>query len=113
MKQISLQLPPFAPDYSGACSALFELGGMIVIHDACGCTGNYTGFDEPRWYDGESQVYCSALRQMDAIMGDDEKLIGRVLRAAEDMHPKFIALMGSPVPTVIGTDFAGIAEEIQ
>ena len=79
MKQISLQLPPFAPDYSGACSALFELGGMIVIHDACGCTGNYTGFDEPRWYDGESQVYCSALRQMDAIMGDDEKLIGRVL----------------------------------
>ena len=113
MKQISLQLPPFAPDYSGACSALFELGGMIVIHDACGCTGNYTGFDEPRWYDGESQVYCSALRQMDASMGDDEKLIGRVLRAAEDMHPKFIALMGSPVPTVIGTDFAGIAEEIQ
>ncbi len=113
MRQISLQLPPFAPDYSGACSALFELGGMIVIHDACGCTGNYTGFDEPRWYGAESQVYCSALRQMDAIMGDDEKLIGRVLRAAEDMHPKFIALMGSPVPTVIGTDFEGIAEEIQ
>ena len=69
MKQLSLNLPPFAPDYSGVCSALFELGGMIVIHDACGCTGNYTGFDEPRWYGSSSGVYCSALRQIDAILG--------------------------------------------
>ena len=29
MKQLSLRLPPFAPDYSGVCSALFELGGAV------------------------------------------------------------------------------------
>ena len=113
MKQLSLNLPPFAPDYSGVCSALFELGGMIVIHDACGCTGNYTGFDEPRWYGSSSGVYCSALRQIDAIIGDDEKLIGRIMEAAEEMLPKFICVTGSPVPMVIGTDFEGIAGEIE
>lgn len=113
MKQLSLNLPPFAPDYSGVCSALFELGGMIVIHDACGCTGNYTGFDEPRWYGSSSGVYCSALRQIDAILGDDEKLVGRIMEAAEEMLPKFICVTGSPVPMVIGTDFQGIADEIE
>lgn len=113
MKQVYLQLPPFAPDYSGVCSALFELGGMIIIHDACGCTGNYTGFDEPRWYGSKSQVYCSVLRQIDAIIGDDEKLIGRILEAAEEMKPKFICITGSPVPMVIGTDFQGLAREVE
>lgn len=113
MKQLSLRLPPFAPDYSGVCSALFELGGMIVIHDACGCTGNYTGFDEPRWYGSKSEVYCSGLRQIDAILGDDEKLIGRIMQAAREMHPKFICITGSPVPMIIGTDFEGIAGEVE
>lgn len=113
MEKISLNLPPFAPDYSGVCSALFELGGMIVIHDACGCTGNYTGFDEPRWYGSSSGVYCSVLRQIDAILGDDEKLIGRIMEAAAEMLPKFICVTGSPVPMVIGTDFQGIADELE
>ena len=40
MSKLCIMLPPLAPDYSGAASALFELGGMIVIHDASGCTGN-------------------------------------------------------------------------
>ena len=53
MRKLCIKLPPFAPDYSGVCSALYELGGMSVIHDASGCTGNYTGFDEPRWYDNQ------------------------------------------------------------
>ena len=41
-------LTPFAPDQSGAVSVLYELGGITVICDAGGCTGNICGFDEPR-----------------------------------------------------------------
>ena len=44
MSRLCIDLPPFAPDYSGAASAFFDLGGIIVMHDASGCTGNYTGF---------------------------------------------------------------------
>jgi hypothetical protein len=113
MHKLCIKLPPFAPDYSGACSALFELGGLVVIHDASGCTGNYTGYDEPRWYGSKSYVFCSQLREINAVMGDDEKLIKKILDASADLAPRFIAILGSPVPMVIGADMQGIATEIE
>ncbi len=113
MGRFSFCLPPFAPDYSGVCGALFSLGGMIVIHDAAGCTGNYINYDEPRWYGGGSMVYCSGLRELDAVLGNDEKFIRNICKAARQMHPKFIALVGSPVPMVIGTDLIGMATWIE
>ena len=113
MSKLCIMLPPFAPDYSGAASSLFELGGMIVIHDASGCTGNYTSYDEPRWLGSNTAVYCSALRHMDAILGNDNLLVERIKKAAKSIKPNFIALLGSPVPMVIGTDFDGIASEIE
>ena len=69
MKNVWMYLPPFAPDYSGVCSALFELNGLLVIHDAAGCTGNYTGFDEPRWYGSSRAIYCSGIRKTDVVFG--------------------------------------------
>ena len=113
MSKLCITLPPFAPDFSGAASALFDLGGMVVIHDASGCTGSYTGYDEPRWYANNSAVFCSGLRHMDAVLGDDEKFIKRMEEAAESLHPRFIAILGSPVPMVIGTDFVGFANDIE
>ena len=113
MRKLCIKLPPMAPDYSGVCSALYELGGMSVIHDASGCTGNYTGFDEPRWYDNQRLVFCSGLRELDAVLGDDQKLINKVIMAAEDLKPEFITVLGSPVPMIIGSDFTGIATEIE
>lgn len=113
MHKLSIQLPPFAPDYSGVCSALFALGGLLVIHDASGCTGNYTGYDEPRWYDSRSLLYCSGLREMDAILGNDEKFIQKIENAANNLKPNFLCFLGSPVPMVIGTDLEGIAAELE
>lgn len=113
MSKLCVNLPPFAPDYSGVASTLFELGGMIVIHDASGCTGNYLGYDEPRWLGSKALVFCSGLRHMDAILGNDDLLVNRIIAAVNDTHPKFVALLGSPVPMVIGTDYAGIATELE
>ncbi len=113
MKKLWITLPAFAPDYSGVCSAFFELGGLSVIHDASGCTGNYTGYDEPRWYGSNARVCCSGLREIDAVLGRDDKLIEEVLYACGDLNPTMIAVMGSPVPMVIGTDMAGIARELE
>ena len=44
MRGLRKYLTPFAPDQSGAVSVLFELGGIVVICDAGGCTGNVCGF---------------------------------------------------------------------
>ncbi|MBQ7797200.1 MAG: hypothetical protein IJ374_11675 [Lachnospiraceae bacterium] len=113
MSKLCIDLPPTAPDYSGAASALFDLGGIVVMHDASGCTGNYTGFDEPRWLGSRSAVYCSGLRRMDVIMGNDKKFIDGALAAAKDLDPTMIAYLGSPVPMVIGIDLEGMAMETE
>lgn len=113
MGKLCMTLPPFSPDYSGVCSALFPFDTVTALHDASGCTGNYTGYDEARWFRSRSPIYCSGLREIDAILGDDEKLIQKVLYALEDIEPEMIAVVGSPVPMVIGADMEGIAAEIE
>ena len=44
----------------------------------------YNTHDEPRWYDIESMIYISGLIENDVILGNDEKLIGDVIEAAEE-----------------------------
>ena len=113
MKQTARIISTYSADTFGVCSALFELGGMVIMHDASGCNSTYTTHDEPRWYDMESMVYISGLSEMEAIMGDDEKLIGDIVDAANNLHPKFIAIVGTPIPTMTGFDFTAVAELVE
>ncbi len=39
------------------CSALYELGGMTVMHDPSGCNSTYNTHDEIRWYDQDSLIF--------------------------------------------------------
>ncbi|MBR3446643.1 MAG: oxalate:formate antiporter, partial [Oscillospiraceae bacterium] len=86
---------------------------MTVVHDASGCNSTFATFDEPRWWDRQSMTYISALTELDAILGNDEKLIADVTAAAADQNPKFIAVCGSPMPMMIGVDFDAVAFEIE
>lgn len=113
MKQTARIISTYTADVSGVPSALFELGGMVIMHDASGCNSTYNTHDEPRWYDFDSMVYISGLTEMEAIMGDDEKLIGDIVSAASELHPEFIAIAGSPIPMMIGTDFKAVASVIE
>ena len=108
MKGLRKYLTPFAPDQSGAVSVLYELGGMLVICDAGGCTGNVCGFDEPRWFETRSAVFCAGLRDMDAILGRDDRLVAKLADAAEKLDVTFAAVIGTPVPAVIGTDYRAL-----
>ena len=113
MKQVSVTLSTYTADVSGVCSALYELGGMVVIHDPSGCNSTYNTHDEPRWYDMDSLIFISGLSQMDAIMGNDDKFINDIVRAAKELKPRFIALVRTPIPLMTGTDFEGIARIIE
>ena len=113
MKQTARIISTYSADVFGVCSALYELGGMCVMHDASGCNSTYSTHDEPRWYDMDSMVYISAISEMEALMGDDEKLIGDIVRAAAGLHPKFIAIAGTPIPTMTGFDFRAVASLIE
>lgn len=113
MKKAYKILPVYTGDVSGFASALYELGGMLVIHDPSGCNSTYNTHDEVRWYKQEALIYISGLNDIDAITGNDDKFINDIVRACEDMRPKFIALANSPLPYLNGTDFKGISKIVE
>lgn len=113
MKQTSRILSTYTADTMGVASALFELGGMTVMHDASGCNSTYNTHDEPRWYDFDSMVYISALTETEAVMGDDEKLIVDITAAAQELSPHFIAIAGTPIPMMAGTDLPAVAKVVE
>ncbi len=113
MKGLRKVLTPFAPDQSGAVPVLYSLGGMIVLIDAGGCTGNICGFDEPRWHDVRSAVFSAGLRDMDAILGRDKLLVSKIADACKRIDASFVALIGTPVPATIATDYTALKRMIE
>ena len=113
MRQSYRIIPIYTADVSGVCSALYELGGMTVMHDPSGCNSTYNTHDEIRWYDQDSLIFISGLTEIDAIMGNDRKFIDDIKHAVRELHPKFLALAGSPIPFMNGTDFPAIARVIE
>lgn len=112
MKQVARVISTYTADVSGVCSALYELGGMVVMHDPSGCNSTYNTHDEPRWYHMDSLIFISGLAEIDAIMGNDDKLIDDVVEAVEQLHPRFVALARTPIPMMNGTDFDAICRVI-
>ena len=113
MSALWFSLPACAGDYSGAAEALFPLRPLILIADASGCTGNYLTFDEPRNFDSPMQVFSAGLRSMDVILGRDDRLTDRLKEACSALKPPLAVLLGTPVPTLTGTDLKGIAREVE
>ena len=113
MRQSYRIIPVYTADVSGVCSTLYELGGMTVMHDPSGCNSTYNTHDELRWYDQDSLIFISGLTEIDAVMGNDRKFINDITYTASELHPAFIALAGSPIPFLNGTDFPAIARIIE
>ena len=113
MRCVYNRLPVYTGDISGVASALYELGGLIVIHDPSGCNSTYNTHDEVRWYQNASRIYISGLKESDAIMGNDAKFIDDIVQVALDQHPNFIALANSPIPYLNATDFSAICKKLE
>ena len=113
MKGLRIRIPPFAPDQSGAAAVFCELGGLTVILDAGGCAGNICGFDEPRWFGSRSAIFSAGLRDMDAILGRDDRLVEKIASATEQIAGSHVAVIGTPVPAVIATDYRAIGRMIR
>lgn len=108
MKKLLKHISPLAPDDSGACSVLYEMGGIVVICDAGGCAGNVCGFDEPRWHEKRSALFSAGLRDMDAILGRDDRLVQKLALVCSQVDGEFSAVIGTPVPAVIATDYKAL-----
>ncbi|WP_337378553.1 nitrogenase component 1 [Mitsuokella jalaludinii] len=113
MKHVARILSTYSADTFGVCSALYELGGMIVIHDPSGCNSTYTTHDEPRWFAEPSQIFVSALTEQDAILGNDSRLIADITAAAKELQPRFICLIPSQIAHMIATDCRAICRILE
>jgi len=57
-------------------------------------------------------VFSTALRNIDAVLGNDDKIVCEICTAAESIESELIAVVGTPVPAITGMDNRGIAAEI-
>ena len=103
----------YTADVSGVCSALYERGGMTVIHDPSGCNSTYSTHDEPRWFDTDSLMFVSGLDEMTAVLGDDNVLIDDVTHAVRDLKPRFVTLCSGSIPHIIAFDCKGVAHLLE
>lgn len=103
----------YTADVSGVCSALYELGGMTIIHDPSGCNSTYSTHDEPRWFDTDSLMFVSGLDEMTAVLGDDNVLIDDVTHAVRDLKPRFVTLCSGSIPHIIAFDCKGVAHLLE
>ena len=113
MAKLSMFLPPFAGDYSGAAGVLFGLNSVNVIVDASCCTHNYTSYDEPRWKSRRRATFGAQLRTLEATLGDDSRLLDQAEDAVRELGSPCVALIGSPVPALVGMDLDGMASELE
>ena len=113
MSESSAIIPTYSSDEFGAASVLFDMSGLVVIHDASGCNSTYTTHDEPRWFNTDSMFYISALSEREAIMGDDNKFLKDLEDAVKIKKPAFIALLGAPIPYMSGVDLKALARLIE
>lgn len=113
MNGIFQKLPSLASDYSGASSVLFEMGGMTVVCDAGSCFASFLVLDDPRWHRGPQRFYTARMRERDIVLGFDKKLIRQIQTTYNAMGGSFLALLGTPVPSIVGTDYNGICRELE
>ena len=113
MARLSLFLPPPAGDYSGAAGVLFGLDCLVVLVDAGCCTRNYTEHDEPRWARRRKTAFSAQLRTLEAVLGDEERIVEQTAEGVHELGVSCAALLGTPVPAVTGMNLPGIACDVE
>lgn len=110
--QIYHKLLPLATGYFGASSALYPFGGLVVVHGPAGGAWHINIEDEPRWYRGPATVVGAGMLEMDVILGNEDKFIANIARVATELGRSFVALAGTPISEIIGTDLKGFARTV-
>jgi hypothetical protein len=106
-------LLPLATGYFGVSSALYDFEGLVVVYGPAGGAWHINIEDEPRWYRGPATVVGAGLLEMDVILGNDDKFIDNIVKTAEGLNARFVALSGTPISEIIGTDLKGFARTIE
>ena len=73
MRQSYRIIPIYTADVSGVCSALYELGGMTVMHDPSGCNSTYNTHDEIPCNKKNTRKLIKVIQKNNAYMENNRK----------------------------------------
>lgn len=113
MAELVFSMPGFAGDFSGAASVLSSMGGMVAMYGPTQCMKNYSSFDAPNWFSDPGMVFSTYMDEDDAIMGNYREITERISNTALKHRPDFVAVIGSPVSSMTGADYRGIAMDVE
>ena len=113
MAHVSLFLPTFTGDFSGACDALFTLDCCTVVVDPKGCCMDYLMVEDPRLSENFRRVASSRMNDVDVTMGSTASTFETARRLVRLHNPAFVALVGTTVSSIIGLDMSLISEELE
>lgn len=119
-------LPAPACDIAGACSALYDLGALVVVHGPASCLDAYAACDEPRLGspDHPARIFASGLGEGPAVGGapsapladdaaGDAALAERICALWERFGGPLVALVGTPCSVRVGTGYAAVVHTIE
>ncbi|OIO03414.1 MAG: hypothetical protein AUJ49_04425 [Desulfovibrionaceae bacterium CG1_02_65_16] len=107
------KLLPLATGYFGVSSALYAFDGLVVVYGPAGGAWHINIEDEPRWYRGPATVVGAGLLEMDVILGNDSKFISNIAEVSTQLDRRFVALAGTPISEIIGTDLRGFSRTLE
>ncbi|NDY56920.1 hypothetical protein G3N56_09225 [Desulfovibrio sulfodismutans] len=107
------KLLPLATGYFGVSSALYAFDGLVVVYGPAGGAWHINIEDEPRWYRGPATVVGAGLLEMDVILGNDDTFINNIATVSMQLERRFVALAGTPISEIIGTDLKGFSRTLE
>ena len=81
----------------------------VVVHGVAGCASSGLFFNSEH----EGNVYSTNLQEKDTILGSDSKLHKAISKIVEEVNPKVIFIVGSPVIAINNDDVNSVIFELE
>lgn len=81
----------------------------VIVHGSLGCAASGIYLNQEKSF----KWYSTNLNERDTILGGDEKLRKAVVRAYEELKPKAIFIVGTPVVAINNDDVSSVILELE
>ena len=97
-------------EISAAIGALASIEqAAVIVHGVAGCAASNLFFNA----EGKTNVYSTNLQEKDTILGSDAKLHKAISKIVEEVNPKVVFIIGTPVVAINNDDVNSVIFELE
>lgn len=97
-------------EISAAIGALASIEqAAVIVHGVAGCAASNLFFNA----EGKTNVYSTNLQEKDTILGSDAKLHKAISKIVEEVNPKVVFIIGTPVVAINNDDVNSVIYELE